>query len=128
MTEREIYFGTHELVRARWTWIRERSKDFPHLLDLVEAVDEFPDVGALYPFLSVGRLCLSRCTEFPYYVDFLIVFLGRRYCAEATLDRGDWVQTRPLGNGSAREALAIVASHIPAGYGPARRGDASVIP
>jgi hypothetical protein len=94
---------------------------------LVEAVEQFAQLEALFPFLSIGRLCFSRCTTFPYYVDFLIAFWRGRYSAEATLERGGWVHTRVIGNGSALEALRIVASQIPPGYGPARMGNASVI-
>lgn len=119
--------ATPDRVRARWVWIRERSEDYPHLLDLVDAVGQFPQLEVLFPFLSVGRLCFSRCTEYPYYVDFLIAFSEGRYVAEATLARGGWVYTRTIGSGSALEMLALVDSAIPPGYGAARTGDSSVL-
>jgi len=124
--EAQLERSTHERVRAGWLSIRS-CDDYPHLVELVDAVNEFRQLETLFPFVSVGRLCFSRCTEFPYYVDFLIAFWRGQYSAEATLQRGGWVDTRRLGVGSAKEALAIVASHIPPDYGPARIGDASVL-
>jgi hypothetical protein len=123
----QIDVALRELLRKQWLWIQTRADDYPHLPELVDAGAPFQQLLVLFPFLSVGRLCFSRCTEFPYYVDFLVQFWERRYSAHATLERGGWVHTRSLGCGSAGECLAIVAAHIPPGYGPARVGNANVL-
>ena len=35
-----------------------------------------PTLRSLFPFLSMGRLCLSQCTEYPFYVPLWFTPLG----------------------------------------------------
>jgi len=126
MTESEID-QARELVRRGWAELRgeRRAREYPHLPELISAVEPFSALSTLFPFLSVGRLCFSRFAPFPhYYVDFLVSFGRGVYAAEATLESGGWVRTTVLGRGSARDVVALLASKIPSDYGPARLANA----
>jgi hypothetical protein len=114
-----------EIVRARWRNLQSVVEQaHPRLRELVDTASGFPKLRSLFPFISVGRLCLSRCTSFPYYVDFLISEHGGTYLAEVTLKPGGWVHTKQVGAGSACVVADMIESLIPSDYGPARLGDA----
>ena len=118
-----------EVLRARWARLRQSvAERFPFLIAVIDAAGSFPEVSSLCPFVSLDRICLSRCTEYPYDVDFLFSFRDAVYFAEATLGHGGWVETKRIGAGSAKDVVALVASLIPPDYGPARRGTADGLP
>jgi hypothetical protein len=109
-------------MRGHWTRFRETvAPRYPALVPIVDAVAAYPQLRSLFPFTSM-------CTQFPYDVDFLISYSDSTYFAELTLDDGGWVHTEPIGQGSAAEATAVVASRIPERYGPAQPGTAEGLP
>lgn len=118
-----------QMMLEYWASFREHvAAHFPDLTPLVDAVAAHHELFSLFPFVSVGRLCFSRCTQYPYDVDFLISKVTASYVAEVTLDDGGWVHTERVGEGSAAEATAIVASLVPERYGSARFGTAGDLP
>lgn len=93
--------------------------------DLIEASYAHPQLQALFPFHSHGSPNFSRCTGFPYTHDVPVVTpVDGRY-------RVTWWKTRsphgPADIGEAddpRDAVALVAAHLPPGCGPAVAGTA----
>jgi hypothetical protein len=119
--------AAEEIVRARWNEMPALvERDYPHLLELIGVANSLPKVRTLFPFVSIGRLCLSRCTSFPYYVDFLVSMRGTNFRAEVTLEPGGWVHTKQVGEGSASLVGDMIESLIPSDYGGARLGDADL--
>lgn len=102
------------------------ERDHPHLLELIGVASSLPKVRSLFPFVSIGRLCLSRCTSFPYHVDFLVSMRDTKFHAEITLEPARWVHTKEVGEGSASVVGDMIESLIPSDYGGARLGDADL--
>jgi hypothetical protein len=75
-----------------------------------------PAVGRLRPFLSVHRLCLSRCTGYPYSKVGPIVVASRGGFEV-------WDGDVFAGWGDATEALRLVAARLAADCGPAVHGN-----
>ena len=91
----------------------------PELRSFVELAAAHPIVGKLFPYTSLGRLCLSRCTGYPYTADCPIVLpesLGKYMVTD--------IGGRCLGKGTSTEALETLAAHLPHGIAPAIRGTA----
>lgn len=123
--------ATVDVVAAQWDTLVDETASREALLSLhaltVKARANTA-LGQLYPFLSVGRLCFSRCTEFPFYVDVLITpsdSVDEYYLVEKTIGQGGWVDTTPVKRVQGAEAATrLAASLLPDGYGPARPGNA----
>lgn len=57
MTEAEVTQSA-EVVRNSWAWLCHPEDHFPQsLMALLVAMDAFPALRMLFPFLSVSRLC-----------------------------------------------------------------------
>ena len=128
MAEKDILGTASDPVAATWQVVREMDAN---LIDkaLVEAAYANPALRALFPLVSHGSLQFSRCTRFPWSQDLPMIFplFGGRFRVRQLHE--------PRGSGqegvgeadsaeadSAEEAVKLVASHLPAGCGPAVDG------
>src|SRR6185369_3048239 len=116
-----------EVLDAQWDQLTdEAALDDVHLSlqSLIAAARSDAALAKLYPFVSMGRLCFSRCTDFPYYVDVLISPkdpVDEKYLVEITIGRGGWVDTIAVHEVSrAKDAANSASSILPKGYGYAR--------
>ena len=133
MTEKDILGTAPDPVAAKWQVVREMDAN---LIDkaLVEAAYANPALRALFPLVSHGSLQFSRCTRFPWSQDLPRIFplFGGRFRVRQLHE--------PRGSGqegvgeadsaeadSAEEAVKLVASHLPAGCGPAVDGTPDVL-
>jgi hypothetical protein len=117
-----------DVVRARWVTLKaEVAMHYPDLVQLIGVMTSFPKIASLFPVAGVGGLYLSRCTLFPYYVDFLVSSREPEYVAQVSLGGGGWVHTKQVGSGSASEVVRLIESLIPPDYGPAQVGDADLL-
>lgn len=124
-------FSYKDTIAAQWSDITERaaaSSSSLALKPLVEAAQKNKVLFELFPFLSMGRLCFSRCTDFPYYVDIVISPtdpVEDIYAVETTLGEGGWADTKVIARvKKASAAVEMATSLLPKGYGPARSGNA----
>lgn len=119
-----------DAVVTQWDRLADQATadNLPSLLVLVSKARAHAILGQLYPFLSVGRLCLSRCIDYPFYVDVLASIVhpaDELYVVEKTIGEGGWVDTDPVGQASsANAAVDLLASVLPRNYGAARLGSA----
>ena len=111
-------------VTTRWTEYRdELAARYPALLPFFEQAARFPKIAVLFPFLSMGRLCFSRCTRYPFFVDFIVCVTSEgEFLVERTDGRGGWVEGREIGRGDAAVATRLLVDSIPADYGAAIEG------
>jgi len=123
--------ATVEAVQAQWDALVDETASQGALLSLhalTVKARAHTVLGQLYPFLSVGRLCFSRCIEFPFYVDVLITpldALEENYLVDKTVGQGGWADTMPVKRvRGAAAATLLAASLLPVGYEPARPGNA----
>lgn len=123
------------LVTEAWQQISK----VPELAPLATVVGDFSRVSSLFPFTSLDRLCLSKCTEYPFWVDYLFIPLNLASRFGLTSDpakldspafivgrteNGSWVDCEPLFCGSAFDSLSFLEETIPPNYGSARSGNA----
>ncbi|MFE3060824.1 DUF6193 family natural product biosynthesis protein [Nocardia sp. NPDC059239] len=112
-------------VAAQWDLLR--NHEYYRFLDkgLIEAVCAHPQLRVLFPFTSVTILHLSRCTRYPFSLDVPCVV--RKGTGQYEVLRTPNMPTGPRIVGvteTAAEAVALIASHLPAGCGPAIDGTA----
>ncbi|MET9500018.1 DUF6193 family natural product biosynthesis protein [Streptomyces sp. NPDC006552] len=129
MAEKDI-LGTapDDPVAAEWQVVREMDAN---LIDkaLVEAAYANSALRALFPLVSHGSLQFSRCTRFPWSQDLPSIFPlfgGRFRVYRLHAPRGSG-QEQVGEADSAKEAVKLVASHLPAGCGPAVDGTPDVL-
>jgi hypothetical protein len=129
MAEKDI-LGTapDNPVAVKWQVVREMDEG---LIDkaLVEAAYANPAVRALFPLVSHGSLQFSRCTRFPWSQDLPMIFplFGGRFRVRR-LHTPPGSGHEQLGEADcAEEAVELVASHLPAGCGPAVDGTPDVL-
>jgi len=88
----------------------------------------YPKITELYPFLSVSRLCLSRCTQYPYFVDFIIASTTEGdIILRKTDGRGGWVESTEVGKHRPEHGAEVLNKLIPDSYGEAIEGTADEI-
>ncbi|MFI0545253.1 DUF6193 family natural product biosynthesis protein [Streptomyces sp. WSLK1-3] len=133
MAEKDILGTAPDPVAAKWQVVREMDAS---LIDkaLVEAAYANPALRALFPLVSHGSLQFSRCTRFPWSQDLPMIFplFGGRFrvrqlheprgSAQEGVGEADSAEAD-----SAEEAVKLVASHLPAGCGPAVDGTPDVL-
>jgi hypothetical protein len=115
-------------VDARWRELEGRlESDLNHpkerLLPLFLEAAKRPELRQLFPFTSVGFLCFSRKTAYPFSHDCPIAF-----CREA----GFFIvmaidQKTILGEGDAQQAADIIVANLPPNCGPATHGSADTL-
>ena len=104
-------------IEARWQAVRDDGRVRP---ELVKAACGEPRLRNLFPWVSMGELHFSRCTEYPWTWDVPYVHPARG---------GTYFVAGPLRNqvvgpaATADEAIALVVQHLPADCGPAFFGD-----
>ncbi|MEV7174142.1 DUF6193 family natural product biosynthesis protein [Streptomyces sp. NPDC093224] len=125
MAEKDI-LGTasDDPVAAKWQAVRDMDAN---LIDkaLVEAAYANPSLRALFPLVSHGSLQFSRCTHFPWSQDLPSIFPydGERHFRVLRLHEPRGSGREQIGGPvTADEAVELVASHLPAGCGPALDG------
>ncbi|MFF1300941.1 MULTISPECIES: DUF6193 family natural product biosynthesis protein [unclassified Streptomyces] len=129
MAEKDI-LGTasDDLVAAKWQVVREMDAN---LIDkaLVDAAYANPALRALFPLVSHGSLQFSRCTRFPWSQDLPMIFplFGERFRVSRLHEPQGSEQEEAGEADSAEEAVKLVASHLPAGCGPAVDGTPDVL-
>src|SRR5262245_16623438 len=117
-------------VQTQWEQLEEEAgaEGLIAIYALLSVARSDSVLGRLYPFLSIGRLCFSRCVDYPFYVDVLISPVHpaeEEYVVELTVGPGGWVYTEPSQRiKDAKKAVQAAATLLPAGYGPARPGNA----
>ncbi|MFE3328098.1 DUF6193 family natural product biosynthesis protein [Streptomyces sp. NPDC059176] len=115
-------------VAAKWQVVRGMDAN---RIDktLVEAAYANPALRALFPLVSHGSLQFSRCTRFPWSQDLPSIFPdGDRHFRVLRLhERRGSGREQIGGTVTADGAVEIVASHLPAGCGPALDGTPEVL-
>jgi Family of unknown function (DUF6193) len=111
-------------VPARWAEFRgPLAERYPYLAPFFHEAHSYPKLRALFPFLSIGRLCLSRCTRYPYFVDFMVCAApDGQFSIQRTVGRGGWAESVEIAFGDAPTAARLLDGFIPADYGPAIEG------
>lgn len=111
-------------VAARWEEYRdELSARYLALPPFFEQAARFAKIAVLFPFLSMGRLCFSSCTRYPFFVDFIVCATSSgEFRVERTDGRGGWVESREIGCCDAPTAVELLADSIPDNYGAAIEG------
>ncbi|GAA1130253.1 DUF6193 family natural product biosynthesis protein [Kitasatospora arboriphila] len=115
-------------VAAQWQLVREKGG---YLIDktLVEAAYANPALRDLFPLVSHGSLQFSRCTRFPWSHDLPSIFPNgeRRFRVLRLHEPQGSGREQISGSVTAHEAVELVASHLPAGCGPALDGTPDVL-
>lgn len=73
----------------------------PERLHLIRTARSRPELARLFPFTSLSRLCLSRCSEYPFTTD----------CPGIGVDKdGFWVFSDPYPNDGEEAAVVLLES------------------
>ena len=100
----------------------------PNLFSFFQHAESYPKLTALFPFLSVGRLCFSRCTRYPYFVDFIVCATpDGQFSIQRTDGRGGWAESVEVVRANAETAARLLDDFIPSDYGQAVEGTADDI-
>ncbi|WP_019057153.1 DUF6193 family natural product biosynthesis protein [Streptomyces prunicolor] len=111
------YAAAEAVVEARWQAVRD---DGGEQVELLEAAYGEPRLRSWFPWISMGELHFSRCTESPWTWDVPYVHpaIGGPYLVAGPL------RNQVVGPAAtADEAIALVVQHLPADWGPAFFGD-----
>lgn len=111
-----------EKREVEYTWnhyLKDESED--ELRDFIRVAINDQIVGNLFPYKSLSRLCLSRCTGYPYTSDTPFVNPSREKKGVFEVWSNDY---KKIGEGSAQEALEYIKSCLPANTKPAISGTA----
>ncbi|MGB0523902.1 MAG: DUF6193 family natural product biosynthesis protein, partial [Flammeovirgaceae bacterium] len=118
--EKSSAFDENREVAYTWNSYLKNDR-FLNLRGFIKVAMKDEIVGKLFPFTSMMRLCLSRCTGYPYTNDTPIVIgmmiEGDKYEYEVQHPEGTLI-----GRGNAREALNILKKHLPKDIKPAIKG------
>lgn len=116
--EKAKAFDENKEVEYAWN-LYLNDENFKELKDFVELAKEDETVGKLFPFTSLMRLCLSRCTGYPYTDDTPIII-------PIPYEKGKYEVRRPdesvIGRGNAQEALNLLKENLPKNIEPAVKG------
>jgi hypothetical protein len=79
-----------EALLGEWTAVRGADDSWVGvaLRPVVESAFAAPELRALFPFISMNRLCFSRCTQFPFTDDCPLTFKSN-----VTADEDDLIIT-----------------------------------
>jgi hypothetical protein len=108
MSETDDLIAVRSRVAEAWGSLLARDlSDYPgDLSTLVEVASRNGKLRSMFPFLSVGRLCLSRCTDYPYFVPILIIpVVDGSFSVQVPVNRRGWVGGREIYRGSAEDAI-----------------------
>jgi hypothetical protein len=109
-------------LEGDWKWerVEDTSRSYmQELLPLVVAARKRKELRQLFPFTSHVRLCLSRCTGYPFSGD----------CPYAVPTKDGQHQVfdasgKLVGSGDAESAVQLFIDHLPPNCGPATKGTA----
>jgi len=109
-----------EKREVEYTWNRYlNDKSENDLRDFLMVAMNDKIVGKLFPYKSLSKLCLSRCTGYPYTSDTPFVNPSRKKKGVFEV----WSnEHEKIGEGSALEALDIIKGCLPANIQPAISG------
>ena len=111
------YAAAEAAVEAGWQAARDDGRVQAELL---EAAYGEPRLRRWFPWVGMGELHFSRCTENPWTWDIPYVHpaIGGPYLVAGPL------RNQVVGPAAtADEAIALVVQHLPADWGPAFLGD-----
>ena len=107
-------------VTRQWAAVRgDLASELSPLLPFLDAAAREPRVSSLFPFRAMHQLCFSRCSGFPYFVDFFAVHAAGAFSIRRTPGPGGWVEGREVAHGDAATAAQRLSELLPMGYGPA---------
>lgn len=114
--EKSEYFYKNKEVQYAWNQILNDN----HRIELKEFTSfaiKDKIIGNLFPYTSLNRLCLSRCTGYPYTYDTpIVVPLSNNNYEVRTADN------QIIGIGNSLEAIGMVKDNLPVGIKPAIKG------
>lgn len=108
------------VLEERWASLidsveRESATFAESLRPIVAAAAANSELRALFPFTSVGRLCFSRCSEYPYTVDCPCIAHRRGRCwVQATWAVTDEDTPVIAETTDVDEAIRVVVANLPA--------------
>ena len=118
--------GAQTYVNDAWKKLLMRLESEPtHSLAL--AASQIPMLRQLLPYTSLGRLCFSRCTGYPFSYDCpcaAFVKNDKRFAVLKAHGYRGGFNSEPLGFGNAQEAAQMLADALPSNCGPAILGTA----
>ncbi|MCB9233232.1 MAG: hypothetical protein H6581_16365 [Bacteroidia bacterium] len=119
-SERAQAFDENMEIEYAWR-LYSQNEEFKELREFVALAKEDEIIGKLFPYTSLTRLCLSRCTGYPYTYDLpsVIPIPNEKGKFEVRL-AGESV----IGRGNAREALDFLKENLPENIGRAVKGTA----
>lgn len=109
-------------TRTAYMWryhVQHGASMHPDIPLLAQVAALNSKLGVLFPYISIGTLCLSRCTGYPFTngaPSFLALGQQRFRVTGLNGER--------LGEGSAEVVVELAAAAIPDDWGPARKGTA----
>ncbi|WP_109301354.1 DUF6193 family natural product biosynthesis protein [Aquimarina sp. AU474] len=109
-----------EKREVKYTWnryLRDESED--ELRDFIRIAMNDQIVGKLFPYKSLTKLCLSRCTGYPYTSDTPFVNPSRVKKGVFEVWSNEY---KKIGEGNALEALKYIKDCLPANIQPAISG------
>lgn len=115
-----------DIVLKKWQDLSSELKtDYPPLYWFAYEAKRYPKITGLYPFLSHSRLCLSRCIQYPYFVDYIVTPTSDGDIIISKTDgRGGWVDSKEIGRYRPGTASTELNALIPESYGNAIEGTA----
>lgn len=119
--------GPEAYVNAVWQSLVQRvSTDHKALVPVVTEAIKTVELRRLLPFTSLNTLTFSRCTGFPFSGDCprIIPMAGGCYRVTQSSGISPGEADITLGEGDARQVVAMTIHHLPAGCGPALHGTA----
>ncbi len=116
--KKAIAFDEGSEVPYKWNVLLE-DETLSKLKPLVKLAKNHPKIGQLFPYTSLSRLCLSRCTGYPYMnVGPIVVSLSDNDY-HVVSPTGE-----PIGRGNAADAISIIEANLPSDIQPAVKGTA----
>src|SRR5262245_11631287 len=92
-------------VRQQWaTGRNDLAAESSPLLAFLDAAAGQSRVSTLFPFRAMHQLCFSRCSRFPFFVDFFAVHSAGTFRVHRTPGPGGWVEGREVAHGDAPTA------------------------
>ncbi len=97
-----------EICRDAWESMLSRDlSTYPNDLSaIVTQASASPRLRCLFPFLSMGRLCLSLCTEYPFYGPLWFTPIGNgEFAVMRPVNPRGWVDGVEIHRSSAKDAV-----------------------
>jgi hypothetical protein len=107
MSDDESLTTAESRVSEAWEGLLARDlSTYPNdLAALVEKASCNAKLRSMFPFLSIGRLCFSRCTDYPFAVPVWIAPAGNCTFSVQLPAASNWVDGKEIYRGSAEDAV-----------------------